>query len=172
MVQLIPWVERSWKFDVPLRQFPNIVERLRGTPARLEKRLGALSRDTLVRRQGDKWSLQEQAGHLLDLDVLDKARLEDFINGRERLTAADMTNRRTMEAAHNDRAIDDLLTDFARARGELVARLDEVDEAFIGRVALHPRLAVPVRVVDWTLFVAEHDDHHLAVITSMLRRAH
>jgi hypothetical protein len=42
------------------------------------------------------------------------------------------------------------------------------DETFIQRTALHPRLNVPMRVLDWAYFIAEHDDHHLAQITVLL----
>jgi hypothetical protein len=33
--------------------------------------------------------------------------------------------------------------------------------------AHHPRLEQPMTVVDLCFFVAEHDDHHLAAITSL-----
>ena len=168
MIDLIPWTERTFRFDLPVRQFPNVVERLRGTPARLRSRLGALSTDVLTRRVGGKWSVQEHAGHLRDLVALDTARLDDFTAGRETLTAADMTNRRTVDARHNDHPIDEVLGGFERERGALVRRLDQLDEAFVARSAMHPRLGVPVRVVDWAFFVAEHDDHHMAVIASLL----
>lgn len=168
MIDFIPWTERTFRFDRPIRQFPNVVERLRGTPARLRSRLGALPADVLTRRGGGKWSVQEHAGHLRDLEALDTARLDDFTAGREILTAADMTNRRTIEAHHNDRGIDEVLAGFERERGALARRLDQLDEAFVARIAQHPRLGVPMRVVDWAFFVAEHDDHHLAVIASLL----
>jgi hypothetical protein len=168
MIDPIPWTERTFRFDLPVRQFPNVVERLRGTPARLRARLGTLTREVLTRRVGGKWSVQEHAGHLRDLGALDSARLDDFTAGRETLTGADMTNRRTTEAHHNEHLIDDVLAGFEQERGALVRRLDQLDAAFVARAALHPRLGLPMRVVDWAFFVAEHDDHHLAVITSML----
>jgi len=34
--------------------------------------------------------------------------------------------------------------------------------------ALHPRLGTPLRLIDHALFVAEHDDHHLARIGGLL----
>jgi hypothetical protein len=34
--------------------------------------------------------------------------------------------------------------------------------------ALHPRLKIPMRIVDLAYFVAEHDDHHLATIRGMM----
>jgi len=169
MIDLIPWTERTFRFDLPVRHFPNIVERLRGMPARLWSRLDTLSTEVLTRRVSGKWSVQEHAGHLRDLAALDTARLDDFTAGRQTLTAADMTNRRTAEARHNEYPIGEVLGGFERERDALVRRLDQLDEAFVARSAMHPRLGVPVRVVDWAFFVAEHDDHHMAVIASLLR---
>jgi hypothetical protein len=37
------------------------------------------------------------------------------------------------------------------------------------RAARHPRLDRDLRLLDLCLFVAEHDDHHLAVIRALLR---
>jgi hypothetical protein len=33
----------------------------------------------------------------------------------------------------------------------------------------HPRLKAPMRAIDHLYFVAEHDDHHLAMIEEFLR---
>ncbi len=38
------------------------------------------------------------------------------------------------------------------------------------RLAHHPRLERPIRLVDLCCFAAEHDDHYLAVIEAMLTR--
>jgi hypothetical protein len=67
MVERTEWIKRQFAFGLPLGMYPNVVERVRGTPARLEDLTGSLSREVLTRRVGDKWSIQEQAGHLLAL---------------------------------------------------------------------------------------------------------
>ena len=51
-----------------------------------------------------------------------------------------------------------------------VERLDAYDEAFVQRTALHPRLNVRIRILDLVFFIAEHDDHHLARISELIRR--
>src|SRR5262249_40428354 len=71
-------IERQFNFELPLGMYPNVVERVRGTPARLEDLTRGMSREVLTRRDGDKWSIQEQAGHLLDLEELGMQRLADF----------------------------------------------------------------------------------------------
>jgi hypothetical protein len=149
--------------------YPNVVERLRGTPARLEELPRGLSREMLTRRDGDKWSIQEQTGHLLDLEELGMRRLDDFEAGRDPLTAADLANRKTHEADHNENTVEKILAAFRQERMEFVARLDSYDEAFVQRTALHPRLNQQIRVIDLAFFIAEHDDHHLARISELKR---
>ena len=161
------WVERSFDFTLPVTRFPSLLERLRGTPARLEERTRSLAPEILTGRWDDGWSIQEHAGHLLDLEPLWLGRAEQLLAGEAELSAADMSNRRTWEAGHDDRPLEDLLGEFRAARAGLVATLSRADEDAIGRSALHPRLGTPMRLIDLALFVAEHDDHHLAAITRL-----
>jgi uncharacterized damage-inducible protein DinB len=170
MVQRIAWFTREFSFDLlPLWMYPNIVERVRGTPARLEDLTRSLPREILTRRVDDKWSIQEHAGHLLDLESLGMNRLDDYEAGRETLHAADLENRKTHEADHNSNSIENILARFRAERMEFVRRLDEYDEAFVQQTAVHPRLKMKIRVLDLIFFIAEHDDHHLARISELIR---
>jgi uncharacterized damage-inducible protein DinB len=123
--------------------YPSIVERASGAPARLEARVASLAREILIRREGESWSIQENAGHLLELEPLWMGRLDDFVAGVEILRPADLQNRKTHEANHNAKPIEELLASFRAARSEFVRRLDALDEAFIVQTALHPRLKTP-----------------------------
>ena len=165
--ELLPWFERRFAFDFPVTVYPALRVRLLATPARLEELTRDLAPEALRRKPDGKWSAQENAGHLLDLEPLWSARVDDFLEGRATLTAADLTNRRTQEAGHNQRALADLLREFREARRALVARLRGQDQALFARSALHPRLQAPMRLVDHLFFVAEHDDHHLARIAEL-----
>ena len=169
MVPRTKWVERKFTLDLPLGWYANTVERVRGTPARLEDLTRGLPPEILTRRDAGRWSIQEHAGHLLDLEELGLGRLDDYEAGLEVLRAADMSNRKTHEASHNDRSIEDILQALRRERAEFVRRLDSYDEAFVSRTALHPRLQIPMRVIDLAYFVAEHDDHHLASVSELRR---
>ena len=165
---MIPWFERKFACDEPLFIFPLIVERLRGTPARLEERLTPLSASQLVQRKGEKWSIQEQAGHLLDLEPLWAGRISDVLDGWDVRRPADLTNRKTHEAAHNRADLGAILQDFREQRARLVESREGLDANDVQRGSLHPRLKKPMRILDLAYFVAEHDDHHLAVITRLL----
>ncbi len=169
-MQRLEWFKRKFTFDgLPLWMYPNVVERLRSVPARLEDLTRSLPPEILTRRDGDKWSMQEHAGHLLDLEILGMSRLDDYEVGGETLHAADLQNRKTHEADHNTSSIENILTRFHAERMEFVHRLDAYDEAFIQRTALHPRLQMKLRVLDLCFFIAEHDDHHLARISELRR---
>lgn len=161
------WVERRFDFNLPAGVFPCVLERLRGTPARLEESARALPAEVLTGRRGGRWSAQEHVGHLYDLDELHEGRLEDYARGLEVLRAADMLNRKTEEANHNSARLEDLLALFRSARASFVRRLESLTEDEVGASAIHPRLGRQMRVIDMALFVAEHDDHHLASIREL-----
>jgi uncharacterized damage-inducible protein DinB len=163
------WFERKFDFSFPVELYPEIIERLRGTPARTEERVRDVPPALLTRRDGDKWSIQENIGHLLDLDELFAGRFEDYEHGLERVRAADLTNQKTHQAQHNSRLAAEILREFRRGRLALVARLESQPPEYFHRTALHPRLNTPMRVTDLLYFVAEHDDHHLARISELLR---
>lgn len=163
----IKWTERRFNFDFPAGIFPEMIERLRGTPARLEDLLADLPAEELVNQADGRWSMQENAGHLLDLESLVSQRIDEYVGGSDALHAADMSNRKTYEASHNEVPVSAILKAFRTARHELVARLESLDDAIFARSALHPRLQVQMRLVDMLFFQAEHDDYHLARISEL-----
>jgi hypothetical protein len=142
---------------------------VRGTPARLEDRLRSIAAEILTKRDGERWSIQENAGHLLDLEPLVKQRLDEYLAGAKALHAADMSNRKTYEADHNQVSIEAILTEFREQREQLVDRLDNLPLETFALVAHHPRLNVPMRLVDMIFFQAEHDDFHLARISELIK---
>ena len=166
------WFERKFDFSFPLELLPNLRARLRGTPARLEESLLGRPHEVLVRKTQQKWSPQEHAGHLLDLEVLWLARVDDYVAAKDQLTAADLTNRKTHEANHNARPLQQILAEFRAARESLLHRTDELDASLFARAIPHPRLKTPMRLVDHLYFAAEHDDHHLAQIWELVHAAH
>lgn len=170
MNAVLPWFDRKFDFHFPADQYPNLHVRLWGSPARLEEILRNVPRDTLLEKPRGKWSVQEHAGHLADLEPLWLARVSDFLSERETLTVADLTNRQTDEANHNKRKLDEILAEFRAGRLRLLDLVGELQPDRLSKTKLHPRLNQPMRLVDHLYFVAEHDDHHLAKIWEMTRR--
>lgn len=170
MSDRIRWTDRTFHFGFPAALYPEMLARLRGTPARIEDLVKGLSKEVLTRREGDAWSMQENIGHLADLEELVQGRLDDYDAGIRNLRAADMSNRRTHEARHNERPIKTVLSDFRRQRAKLMERLEALEPERFSRSAVHPRLKQAMRLVDMLYFQAEHDDYHLTGIYELRRR--
>jgi uncharacterized damage-inducible protein DinB len=134
----------------------------------LEDLLRGRSSRTLTAKAEGKWSAQENAGHLLDLEPLWLARVNDYVTASAELAPADLSNRQTDEANHNIRALDEILAEFRSAREMLLHRVAELGPPLPARSIPHPRLRIPMRLIDHLYFVAEHDDHHLARIWELV----
>jgi uncharacterized damage-inducible protein DinB len=167
--QVPVWFERKFEFTFPVELFPNLLARLRGTPARLEETLRDAPQEILIAKPQAKWSAQEHAGHLADLEPLWLSRIGDYVMGNDQLTPTDLQNRKTVDANHNARPLDEILAEFRSAREHLLKRVDGVDASLFSRAIPHPRLKTPMRLVDHLYFVAEHDDHHLAHIWKIIQ---
>jgi hypothetical protein len=166
----IKWSARRFDFSFPVEIYPEVLERLRGTPARVAELLEGIPAERRVRRPGHGWSPQEHAGHLGDVDEeLFLPRLDEYGAKVTTLRSADMTNRRTEEAQHNAKTVPELVRFVRRCREAVVHRLESLDPELLGRVAFHPRLKLPMRLVDLMFFHAEHDDYHLASIAALRR---
>jgi selenocysteine lyase/cysteine desulfurase len=171
MIKPAAWTARTFTFDLPLGMFPAVLERLRGTPAGAAELVSGLSEEVCNRRRNEKWSVKENLGHLADLYLLDEQRLHEFLAGTPVLSAADPKNRITEAAGHNQVPMALLLERLRTNRLNWVRKLEVLTEDEVARTALHPRLQQPMRLLDWAYFVAEHDDHHLALARQAILHA-
>lgn len=163
------WFDRKFEFTYPPGVHATVVERLRGLLPRLEAKLAVHAGVDFTVRIDGTWSMQENVGHLLDLEPLWTRRVEQFDEGVEVLAAADLENTKTHEANHNEADLDRIVADLRRARTALVDHLAGLDADGFARTSRHPRLDQSMRLIDHVLFVAEHDDHHLARIEAIAR---
>jgi uncharacterized damage-inducible protein DinB len=170
-VQKTEWFKRKFPVIDDNGTLPSIIERLSGTPARLEELIGTIKPAILVLKPEGKWSIKEEAGHLSDLEPLWMGRLEDLINGLPELRATDLTNQQTTTANHNATELKTLLQRFRQLRQQFVNKLLDLNDGQLLNSSLHPRLKTPMRIIDLAYFVAEHDDHHLANMREILRNA-
>ena len=168
MPDSIKWTERRFNFDFPTGLCRNVIERLRGTPARAEDLIRSIPPSRLSTRDGERWSIKEHLGHLIDVEYLFTQRLDDYDAGADVLRGADLTNRRTYEAGYNQRDIESICSEVRLARSATIKRLELLAPTNFGRSALHSRLGIRMRLVDLMVFQAEHDDHHLARVTELL----
>ena len=170
-MQQIKWFERRFDFSFKQNIFPAIIERLNGTSIRLKIKIEQTRSELLEIKPDQKWSIKENIGHLIDLEPIWQKRLDDILGNKEYLSAADLDNKKTDFALHNNTDINDLLKQFQEIRHITLNRLYELEERDVYKAALHPRLKKPMRTMDLFLFVAEHDDYHLARITE-IKTAH
>jgi uncharacterized damage-inducible protein DinB len=160
------WFDRKFPPIEDNGLLPGILERLEGTPARLRSMLAEAASAPV----SSGWSAAKELGHLADLEPVWRTRLGDILAGRGELTAADLTNRRTHEADHDSLSLPELVDRFEPQRRTFVAALRAVSDSDLERAARHPRLGTPMRVIDLAHFVAEHDDHHMARLRTLLKR--
>ncbi len=166
-MQQIKWFDRKFDFDFQQNIFPSIIERLAGTPIRLKTKIEHIPAELLEIKPDEKWSIKENIGHLTDLEPIWQGRLDDILNNEEYLRSADLENKKTDQAQHNKAGINDLLSEFQEIRKKTLDKLVVLTEQDVYKTALHPRLKTPMRTMDLFLFVAEHDDHHLAKMTEI-----
>ncbi|HZE85177.1 MAG TPA: DinB family protein, partial [Puia sp.] len=169
IMEQVKWFDRKFDFTTTGNIFPMILGRLRAAPARYEEKFGVLPPYLLTTRVDNTWSIKENLGHLSDLEPLWQKRLDDIVTGEPELSPTDLLNKKTDLANHNDATTEDLLQRFRQLRTKTIILLEQIDEPTIFKSSLHPRLKTPMRTMDLFLFVAEHDDHHLARITELAK---
>lgn len=169
MIKKTPWLERKFSFDFPVSHFPVIVERLRGTPARIEDMVKNISDEKLRSKKENGWSIKEHIGHLNDLEELHEKRLKEYLEGKDKLTPADMSNAKTYGAKHNDMPVQELLAELRSTRNSFIKEMETLSEEQLNRIAMHPRLQQRIRLVDMFFFVAEHDDQHITTMRELMQ---
>lgn len=166
---IYPWFQRSFP-QVGTEFFPILFERLQGTTIRIQDKILGISPSILKESKNSKWSVTEHIGHLSDLEPLWIGRVSDIVNEMEYMRSADLTNQKTYLAKHNNRKLKDIISDFASQRRMLLNALLELNDDDLEKQTLHPRLKTPMKMVDLMHFVAEHDDHHLAICSMLIRK--
>ncbi len=164
-----PWLDRIFPSLMDTGLLPGLLERLQGTPARMEELIRQADPLLMSFKPANRWSVKEEIGHLGDLESLWMTRVYNFTGGDPVLAAADMSNVKTHQAGHQEKETGYLLAKFREQRMNLVAAIRGMNEEQQERTALHPRLKQNMRIVDLAYFVAEHDDHHLARMRELVK---
>ena len=169
MIRQTPWFEKNFNFNFPVTNFPVIFSRLEGSIFRLQAIL-VTADDEYCSYNASGWSVKEHVGHLFDLEELWWKRLQDFLDRKELLSPADLTNTKTTEAGHNQNSLERLMQQFTIERQRMLETIYSFDKGTLSLSSIHPRLLQPMRLIDLLYFVAEHDDHHIAAISALLRK--
>ena len=153
------WFERKFPTIEDSSLLLDIIERLEGTGLRIEHKLHNSGSAYLQSTANNKWSIKKQIGHL---------GIKQIKAGESDLKAADLSNKKTEEAAHDAKKVKELIADFSLQRTQMITELRACTSDQLNNASKHPRLGTPMKLVDLAFFVAEHDDHHLATIQEML----
>ncbi len=163
------WFEREFQFPFSTEFYPSLIERLTGLLPGVRARVETTPAAAWTVQIDGRWSAQENIGHLGDLEFLRQGRLDDFDVGADILQPADLDDRKTHDSNHNGKPLSRVVEELATAPKHTLARLDALAPEAFGRANRCPRLDQPMRFVDRLYFLAEHDDHHLARISTVLR---
>jgi uncharacterized damage-inducible protein DinB len=161
------WLEKQFNFDYPASRYVEFLQFLRETPAKVESLVKDLPKDMLIRRDGDSWSIQENAGHFLASEDLFLGRLDDYETNEPVLRPARFEDNPTDKANFNEKDIRLVLDEFRAQRGLYINRLEALTPETFEKSILHPRLNKPMRLYDMLFFQAEHDQHHLTRIAEL-----
>jgi hypothetical protein len=163
-MKITAWFEREFDFGFPAGMLPFYLERLEGTIARLEKKVGGVSEVFLSNKVEGKWSIKQNIGHLAEVDEVALKRIDEIRNGVSSMAPAVFEPRKD----YNAQPIAEVLGYFIENRTKNLVRYKSLTQADLHKSALHPRLKVLMNLVDLAWFDAEHDDHHLVRINEIL----
>lgn len=168
-MEQLKWTERKFDFGFRREYLPFMLERIKATAPRLEEMVEGFSEEQLATQSSGQWSVKQHIGHLIDLEELHQARVEQFKEGLTELRAADMSNKKTYEADHNAKRVADLVKELRKVRKHFIQSIEAIPETQLDTKALHPRLKTEITITDLVYFVAEHDNHHLMIVSNLLK---
>jgi uncharacterized damage-inducible protein DinB len=164
------WFDKKFQFDLSEDHYGSVLKKLRETPDKIARLVSSLPQEVTTMRVENRWSIQENVGHLIDLEELHEGRIDDFIADKEILRSADLNNKKTEEANHNSKNITELISQLKMVRENFVKRMKHLDEKTLSRNSIHPRLNQQMRPIDMAQFVLEHDEHHIQTIKELIAR--
>ena len=164
------WFDKKFQFELSQDDYELILTKLNENPEKISFLVSSLPAAILTKKVDNGWSIQENVGHLIDLEELHTGRIDDFIAGSETLRPADLNNKKTDEANHNKNNISDLLKRLKSAREDFVNRMKNLDNEILERSSVHPRLNQPMRPIDMAQFVLAHDKHHIETIKEFIKK--
>ena len=164
MSELVPWFERNLEFGKPKEMLPFYLERLEGTIARIEAKVKDVENAILSEKPQGKWSVKQQIGHLAEVDEVANKRLDEMVAGISPMSPAVFEPQ-----DYNPWPVERVVSFFKETRLKNLQKYHSIAENDLLKSSIHPRLNVPMTPVDLAWFDAEHDDHHLAKISEILR---
>lgn len=162
------WLNRTWQFGQNEDCFDSIVESLSQTPGVIQNLIRDSDTGLLIHKSESAWSVNEHIGHLLTMESLWIARLDDFVMKNATLRPWNGHNQDTDAGQFNSQRASKILEDFADIRQAHLNLLSKYSEKRTSMTAFHERLGQIFTLCDHLMFMLEHDRHHLQTITHLL----
>ncbi len=164
----VPWSQRTFDYGRSLDELPVLLERVQGTTARLSNLFSRQPEEKLLHRADGKWSAIEHLGHLLTLQDRFYNRVDDFEHRRNRLCDINLRDQVPFLQRQRLRMLGDVLEEFRLKRLDFAQRVERFHRRSLEHAAYHPCQDRIMRPMDMLLWIAEHDDHHLASVRTLL----
>ncbi|HEY9046644.1 MAG TPA: DinB family protein [Ohtaekwangia sp.] len=159
----LAWFDRQFTFGLPSGMLPFYLERLSGTAWRMEAKVKGIADEILSERWNDKWSVKQNIGHLAEVDEVASQRIDQMLQGAEVMAPAVFEPR-----DYNAMSVQDVIAYFREGRLKHLAKYSSLRDEDLLVSSIHPRLKQRMTPIDLAFFDAEHDDHHLLMISEIL----
>ncbi len=162
------WLDKTWNFERSVAQYKENLDFLGNSPASIRAIISGKSENELTSKPDGKWSINEHIGHLLTMESLWIARLDDFVLGKSILRPWNGTNSDTDAGEFNKQRSGKILEDFESIRFVHIGALQKLESKSTELKCFHERLQRDLNLADHVLFMKEHDEHHLQIIRKKL----
>lgn len=166
------WLERTWQFPINGIEYLVLIQKLKNTASIIIELTHGLQEEQTKRKVNNKWSINEHAGHLLTIESLWIARLDDFVMGHSALRPWNGTNADTDAANFNRQRLGKILEDFDDIRTVHAEMLSKFEDKCSEMQARIERLNTTMNLRDHIWFMTEHDEHHINAIQQLIQETH
>jgi uncharacterized damage-inducible protein DinB len=150
------------------KSFEEVIDLLRSAPDRLGVLLEKNSDSNSRKSINGHWTGNEHAGHLLTMESLWIARLDDFAGGNPKLRQWNGHNRDTVAADYNRSRIQKIIEEIEAIRLPHTKMLEKFKGNESLMKAWHPELSREVNLLEHLNLVWLHDLHHIGAIGNLL----
>ncbi len=150
----------------------NLIIAMRSFPNQLRAQVHRLHEPELSFRPAPhEWSILENIGHLIDVDVVMRGRIGKIIAAENPMLQAMDTEEYVRKANYQQKNAVSLLNSFAEHRAELIEELRFLQPAALSRTGTHPTRGA-VSIMDIIMLLARHDETHSQQIEQTLAAYH
>lgn len=146
----------------------DVLNKLKQTPISLSELTEKLDEAALTKKLNNKWSIIVHAGHLLTMESLWIARLDDFFLERPVLRPWNGHNKDTEDGMFEKQSILQILSDFSSLRNAHLAMIEKNYNRLKDRQCFLEVQSTSISFDEHLKIVLDHDLKHLEIIKSRL----